>query len=945
MESSKHNLDLEKELTCSICTELLFQPLTLLDCIHTFCGACLKEWFTYQAAKAERSPDPPAPDANIFTCPSCRAVVRDTKHNATVGNLLDMFVAANPDKARTDADKEEMRGKYTPGEPVLPKLQRRQRSADERRADEEDRRLMDHVRDLSLREATGASATLTPPTSRRRRGSQSGDDRPRSSRDRSDSSRSGRRRDGGRTSTGDDDARQSSDQLQPASRQRERRSTSRQRQVEHQASLRSLISSADMSDRDIQKEIEEFARQIQEEGLLDGLDLDNIDLSRDDELSRRITEAYRRRQRERARNEGSRRNNGSSHNSTSRTATPPSEPRPRVPDTSSRTGSRPRPQARSASGSQQDERSRPPTSMSGSLEAPPPRSRRRTTSHGRSETLPALSTTPSETRRGASRSQTDLTLRPQTSDATSRPNLPEVRSVSTSAVQGHGQDGSPGSLYPPPLFSSPVVNSGNSFSNRAQQAPASQTKPASTANSADVSPVTPPAVPARSAARYGPVDLAAVYSAVSSPLSYTPAAALIAPRGRTQLYPEPSINCSSCGKTHIEYEIHYNCSVCSSGQWTICKDCYRARKGCKYWFGFGNAGWAKWEKSRPRSDGTRPPPHLLTASRYLAPASTPGGADGRRTLTTDDPQLRRETGTFCEKCEAWTNECYWRCNFCNEGDWGFCNNCVNQGKSCSHLLLPLAHEEHVNRANYGRPSGRPASASILTGPEASSIGPFKALTFSTRCDICQDPIAPTQIRHHCYSCTSSLVHNGTPGDYDICMTCYRNLVAKGDISDENGPNGWRRCLHGHRMAMVGFTNGKVGQWRYVERDLVGGRALRSEPFSSPEASGMGLMKYSWRKEGDLKVERLVTKDVAASAPPKVGSTAFEQTFPPDGGTGQRGVAKWSWYPAPGADNELLFPKGAEIGEIKDVNGDWFFGTYMGAKGLFPGPYVRLNPSP
>jgi hypothetical protein len=56
----------------------------------------------------------------------------------------------------------------------------------------------------------------------------------------------------------------------------------------------------------------------------------------------------------------------------------------------------------------------------------------------------------------------------------------------------------------------------------------------------------------------------------------------------------------------------------------------------------------------------------------------------------------------------------------------------------------------------------------------------------------------------------------------------------------------------------------------------------------------------------------------------------------------RALASWSWYPKEGeGDNELLFPRGAEIRECFDVNGDWFFGVYMGAKGLFPAPYVRV----
>ncbi|KAJ9129607.1 hypothetical protein NKR19_g10279, partial [Coniochaeta hoffmannii] len=150
MDSPRPQVDLEKELTCSICTDLLYQPLTLLDCLHTFCGACLKEWFSWQAAAAESAPSPPDADS-VYTCPSCRARVRDTRHNATVATLLEMFVAAFPEKMKDAREREEMDAKYKPGERVLRKV--RERSAGERRAEEEERRLIAEVREMSLREA------------------------------------------------------------------------------------------------------------------------------------------------------------------------------------------------------------------------------------------------------------------------------------------------------------------------------------------------------------------------------------------------------------------------------------------------------------------------------------------------------------------------------------------------------------------------------------------------------------------------------------------------------------------------------------------------------------------------------------------------------------------------------------------------------------------------
>ena len=61
-----------------------------------------------------------------------------------------MFVTANPDKARTEEEKEDMARKYKPGDQILPKVTTRERTAEERRAQQEDQRLMDEVREMSL---------------------------------------------------------------------------------------------------------------------------------------------------------------------------------------------------------------------------------------------------------------------------------------------------------------------------------------------------------------------------------------------------------------------------------------------------------------------------------------------------------------------------------------------------------------------------------------------------------------------------------------------------------------------------------------------------------------------------------------------------------------------------------------------------------------------------
>jgi hypothetical protein len=233
---------------------------------------------------------------------------------------------------------------------------------------------------------------------------------------------------------------------------------------------------------------------------------------------------------------------------------------------------------------------------------------------------------------------------------------------------------------------------------------------------------------------------------------------------------------------------------------------------------------------------------------------------------------------------------------------------------------------------------------MMVGLNAPTIGPFKVLTFITTCDLCRQPIAPTQSRFHCFTCVSSIVPESRPGDYDICEQCYNGLVFSGGLSAENGPEGWRRCPQGHRMVIVGFQDGKGGQRRYTIKDLVGGRRLQIEPAGPGEGEGgtqhqQQHQRWVWY-EGDNKVERLVAKDVSATTTAGGGGDD-SAPFPPDGGFGWKAHARWAWYPAPGASDELMFPKGAEITEIEDANGEWFHGVYMGAKGLFPAPYVRI----
>ncbi len=739
-------------------------------------------------------------------------MVRDTKHNATVTTLLEMFLAANPEKGRSEEERAEMAGKYKVGEEVLVRSKGGEKSLRERREDDEDRRLVDSVREVSLRDV-GMSVVAEGRRERRLRAS---------SRDVSRESRSGgeererrhrrARDDSDRTlqaeGSSDERRRRRSNEERGSTRNEETRRTAA-RQIEHQSSLRSLISSSDVDSREMEEEI---LRQIREEGLLDGIDLENIDVSQEDQISERIAEAFRRRQAERAREEIPRR-------PARREEAPRAAPGLRESSSDSR--------PRSSSRRRATTHSRTPSAVStGEGASRPPQSisaiqaahlevqssdegrhrRRRTTSNSRSSTTPVPIVEPEA--RPAARSSTDLSERPQSMHLPStRPVSANSRSVTDPARQivelpvpesrerPQSAQKFSSEARTRPLSELPASDPRNrqsvelpasELAPRQAQTPKSSPRMRSTAQMEDVSSqrklrAGPPAdisvptssgllsgsqlpenrslVPAPLSPRVPPAqaNLAERASALSSGTRPTSSSSSTGSRNPPpKFYPEPSITCNRCQKTHLEYTLHYNCGICYDGNYNICLSCYRSGRGCLHWFGFGQAAWTKWEKlthSSPSPSSPIETPHMLKASRYVPPKTVPGGADGRRTLTTDDPEKRLQSGTFCAGCLAWTNECYWRCNLCNDGDWGFCNPCVNQGKSCTHPLLPLTYkpsEAYIPPLSPTSDQRTPSEATILEGPNVVSFGNFKPLTFSTKCDVCRYPIAPSESRYHCF---------------------------------------------------------------------------------------------------------------------------------------------------------------------------------------------------
>ncbi|KAJ5633701.1 hypothetical protein N7528_001543 [Penicillium herquei] len=898
--------DLEKELGCSICTELLYQPLTLLDCLHTYCGSCLKEWFTAQGGR--RRPRGSLPK---FTCPSCRANVRDTRPNATVTTLLDMVLMAQPDRARTEEEKKEIAERYKPGDSVFPPPQSEAESSD----DEDDQRVVEEIRELSLRESRASGRR------EERRRVQPEINRPRSNNPDTRQTEDGRTR-RRREEVAEHQRRAFGSHGDPE----------RARRVEHQSSLRSLLSLS--SEAETMEE--EILRQIVEEGLLNDIDFENLGPAQEEELSERIAEAYRRR------------HMGQSNSR-------PAQRRRQSPQASSRSHMRShsaQPSGEVNHSSREPGERRPPVSRPHLLDSVAPRpieaQRRRNSdqaSANRRSSPVRLNqgSNSDETLRPAARSSSDMTAERPRSSHTTRP---RAQSSSRRPRRGTESDQPVSDVWT--SSGRERVSSRQTSSQSATNSPTSTSSPSvapQASNSAETTPATSsPLVPVRSERRPRPAS-----SRASAPAPIT-----------TQ-YAEPSISCDRCGKSGIEYDLHKRCLKCKDGDFNICLRCYRSKQGCLEWAGFRQTAQSTFELMVASSNGQ--PTHTLSLSRhvlssfkYRKPADTAQTTvNGNTQMTSDNPARRLEAGLFCDICMSSTNECYWKCNQCNEGDWGFCNRCVNQGRCCTHPLLPI-------RRIGGSPTSSSVSTPTIKTNDLLAIGKsetYKILEISTNCDICTYPIPASVTRFHCLQCND--------GDYDVCTNCYLKLVVTSKISKENGHNGWRRCLAGHRMIVIGFKDENEGQRRVIDRNLVGGYATKDEhinrsPISSPATASPNIPSepgnsfWSWR-EGQGRRKKASRARASTNSPTSnaqsnsgdhsgsnPGTPISQQApalrrFPPDGGVGLVVYARWAWYPEEGVKDELAFPRGAEITEVENVNDDWFCGTYAGSTGLFPGKHV------
>ena len=702
-----------------------------------------------------------------------------------------------------------------------------------------------------------------------------------------------------------------------------------QRQIGHQSSLRSLMSNSEIDS----SEMEEDILRLVDEGWLDGIDLNNLDMSQVDELSERIADAYRRRHR---------------HGSRPRDARPPPPQRPRESSRRRSEGSSRNPASTSEGTDQSRQASHPPVSRPRLLQAyPTPSSHhRRASSEQRRQSSPSAQ--PSAGRRSfaqgdqASRSAIDLSSGPPPTSPHSQPRglahqtrrTTEPDHRQSQAPQGTEQDDSSSNRR---TLSNDGF-SGMSPSGEAQERP---TLPPRLSGHTSMDMGDRPSSHEQRSSPSGQGNIGPTSNAISSPSTMS--------SNVPAMYTEPLLSCNRCGKPNIQHDLHYSCSKCPSGGYNICLQCYRLGKGCLNWYGFGHAALQRYQREAKNRDIQQglPPPHGLVGRKYKRPqpkAYISPHLDDGPTRTTHDPARRLQFGAFCASCLNNANTCFWKCSSCNDGEWGYCSPCVNQGRCCTHPLLPVAHKSSLDPATArnirlgayvsGVPDLHRRSPSNLLLLGLSPTNHYVPLSLSIKCHDCKYPIPPSVTRFHCPQCYD--------GDYDICTTSYLQLISTGRIAAENGDKGLRRCLYGHRMSVVGFEDSSAGQRRVIVKDIVGGHALED---SGGQASHTAVsQEFTWQ-DGDQRQVRTLSRLSVSDEPTAAGATESPQSHTWIETPALRALAIWSYWPESEGQDDLTFPRGAEVCEIENINSDWCLGYYAGKLGFFPAKYVRVLNSP
>jgi pSer/pThr/pTyr-binding forkhead associated (FHA) protein len=89
-DSKRQKIDssISDEMKCCICIDIIYQAVTVMPCLHNFCGGCYSLWMNKSA-----------------NCPQCRKKVVEVSKNDGLTNLIERFIDTHPESRKS---KEEM---------------------------------------------------------------------------------------------------------------------------------------------------------------------------------------------------------------------------------------------------------------------------------------------------------------------------------------------------------------------------------------------------------------------------------------------------------------------------------------------------------------------------------------------------------------------------------------------------------------------------------------------------------------------------------------------------------------------------------------------------------------------------------------------------------------------------------------------------------------------
>lgn len=90
LEESDPEKSFSKEMNCGICLDVIYNCVTLLPCLHNYCGACISAWMKKKV------------------CPLCKEPINRLKKNPQMNSLIEMMLRLEPEKRKPDAEREEM---------------------------------------------------------------------------------------------------------------------------------------------------------------------------------------------------------------------------------------------------------------------------------------------------------------------------------------------------------------------------------------------------------------------------------------------------------------------------------------------------------------------------------------------------------------------------------------------------------------------------------------------------------------------------------------------------------------------------------------------------------------------------------------------------------------------------------------------------------------------